>query len=173
MNGNCHFLYGAAVGTAIAVNLNHIVTILPNVTATPETATLLIMGGLIGGIFPDIDNPSSHMGQLSAPVSTVIGAINSKVGKVGSNHRGILHDPTIYLLGLVLSYFFFAPMIGFFIGCLSHLFLDMFNPKGIPFLWFRRISLGKFKSGEMGSIIFTWFAIVIAVAIGFICKYAL
>ena len=82
MNGNCHFLYGAAVGTAIAVNLNHIVTILPNVTATPETATLLIMGGLIGGIFPDIDNPSSHMGQLSAPVSTVIGAINNKVGKL-------------------------------------------------------------------------------------------
>lgn len=173
MNGNCHFVYGASVGSAVTMNLDKIATIIPNITNTPETATLFILGGLLGGIFPDIDNPGSHMGQLSAPVSTVIGAINKKLGKVGSNHRGILHDPITYLIGLVLCYFFFSPMIGFFIGCLSHLFLDLFNPKGIPFFLFRRVSIGKFDSGSTGSVVLTWAFVFLAVAIGCVVKFAL
>ena len=173
MNGNCHFVYGAAVGTALTMNLDKVTTILPHVTNTPETATLFILGGLIGGIFPDIDNPTSYMGRLSAPVSTVIGFINEKLGKTGANHRGILHDPLIYLIGLVLSYFFFPPMIGFIIGCLSHLFLDLFNPKGIPFFIFKRVHLGNFKSGEIGSIVFTWVCVFLSVAIGCIVKFTL
>lgn len=171
MNGNCHFIYGAAVGTALAANADKIATVLPAVTNTPETATLFILGGLIGGIFPDIDNPSSHMGQLAAPVSTIIGAINKKLGKVGSNHRGILHDPITYLIGLVLCYFFFPPMIGFFIGCLSHLFLDMFNAKGIPFFFIKRIRLAKIESGSAASIVLTWLCIVFVIAIALIFKY--
>ena len=131
MNINCHFVYGAAVGSMLALNIATVSNAIPNITNTPETATLFVLGGVLGGIFPDIDNPSSHMGSLSAPVSTIIGKINEKLGKVGSNHRGILHDPTVYIAGLILSYLFFTPLIGFFIGCLSHLFLDMFNPKGI------------------------------------------
>ena len=170
MNGNCHFVYGAAVGTALAANADKIATVLPAVTNTPETATLFILGGLIGGIFPDIDNPSSHMGQLAAPVSTIIGAINKKLGKVGSNHRGILHDPITYLIGLVLCYFFFPPMIGFFIGCLSHLFLDMFNAKGIPFFFIKRITLAKIESGSAASIVLTWLCIVFVIAIALIFK---
>lgn len=173
MNGNCHFVYGASVGSMVALNMNNISTVLPHITATPETATLFVLGGVLGGIFPDIDNPSSYMGKLSAPVSTIIGAINEKLGKVGSNHRGILHDPLIYLIGLVLSYFFFSPLIGFFIGCLSHLFLDMFNPKGIPFFLFKRVHLGNFKSGEIGSVVFTWVCVFLCITIGVICKVML
>lgn len=170
MNGNCHFVYGAAVGSMVAVNMDNIATILPHVTSSPETATLFILGGLIGGIFPDIDNPSSFMGQLAAPVSTIIGAINKKLGKVGSNHRGILHDPITYLAGLVLCYFFFPPMLGFFIGCLSHLFLDAFNAKGIPFLLFKKIRLAKIESGSVASIVFTWICVALVLIIGFTCK---
>lgn len=173
MNGNCHFVYGASVGSMVALNMNNISTVLPHITATPETATLFVLGGVLGGIFPDIDNPSSYMGKLSVPVSTIIGAINEKLGKVGSNHRGILHDPLIYLIGLVLSYFFFSPLIGFFIGCLSHLFLDMFNPKGIPFFLFKRVRLGNFKSGEIGSVVFTWVCVFLCITIGVICKVML
>jgi len=171
MNGNCHFVYGAAVGIAFTMNLDKVSTILPHVTNTPETATLFILGGLIGGIFPDIDNPSSYMGKLSAPVSTVIGFVNEKLGKTGANHRGILHDPLVYLVGLILSYFFFPPLIGFFIGCLSHLFLDMFNPKGIPFFIFKRVHLGNFNSGEPGSIIFTWVCVFLSIVIGCLIKF--
>lgn len=166
MNGNCHFVYGAAIGSMAALNIDNLATVLPNVSNSPETATLFVLGGLIGGIFPDIDNPSSYMGKLSAPISTIIGEINELLGKTGANHRGILHDPTIYLIGIVLSYMFFPPLIGFFIGCLSHIFLDMFNPKGVPCLLLHRISLGKFKSGEIGSIIFTWVCVFISLALG-------
>lgn len=171
MNGNCHFIFGASVGSVAVINLTAISTVMPNISATPETATLFVLGGILGGIFPDIDNPGSYMGRLSAPVSTVIGAIGSKTGKSGYNHRGILHDPTVYLLGLVLSYMYFAPLIGFFIGCLSHLFLDMFNPKGIPFLLFQRISLGKFKSGSISSVVFTWVCVVFTIGIGLLVRY--
>ena len=170
MNGNCHFIYGAAVGSMMALNLDKINHALPHITNTPETATLFVLGGLIGGIFPDIDNPSSFMGKLSVPISTVIGQINKLCGKIGANHRGVLHDPTIYLLGLFLSYFFFSPLIGFFIGCLSHIFLDMFNPKGVPCLIFHRISLAKIESGSSSSVLFTWLAVFICLCIGFFIK---
>jgi len=171
MNGNCHFVYGAAVGSMVALNLDTISTILPHISNNTDTATLFILGGLIGGIFPDIDNPSSHMGKLSAPVSTIIGSINKLFGKIGANHRGILHDPIVYIIGILLSYIFLPSLIGLFVGCLSHLFLDMFNPKGIPFFIFRKVSLGKFDSGKIGSIIFTWICVFICLTIGIMLKY--
>lgn len=170
MNGNCHFVYGAAVGTAVAINLSNIATVLPNVTTTPEMATLCIMGGLLGGIFPDIDNPSSHMGQLAAPVSTVIGAINKKLGKTGANHRGVLHSLIVYIAGLVLSYFFFPPIIGFFIGCLSHLFLDMFNGKGISCGPIKRISVARIDGNSPAAIAITWICIFFILVIGILLK---
>ena len=169
MNGNCHFIYGAAVGSALALNLDKISSVI-SISNSSETATLFILGGLVGGIFPDIDNPNSYMGHLSAPISTLIGKINEKLGKVGSNHRGILHDPIIYLLGLVLSYFFFPPLLGFFIGCISHIFLDMFNPKGVPCLFVHRIRLGKFNSGDSSSIVFTWICVILCIGIGILIK---
>ena len=169
MNGNCHFIYGAAVGSALAINLDKISSI-TSINNSPETATLFILGGLVGGIFPDIDNPNSYMGHLSAPISTIIGEINEKLGKVGSNHRGILHDPIVYLVGLVLSYFFFSPLIGLFIGCLSHIFLDMFNPKGVPCLFVHRIRLGNFNSGDFSSVLFTWVCVILCIGIGISIK---
>ena len=173
MNGNCHFVFGAAVGSMVALNMNTLSTILPNITVSSETATLFVLGGLVGGIFPDIDNPSSHMGKLSAPLSTAIGFINKLLGKVGANHRGILHDPTVYIVGLILSYIFCPALVGFFVGCMSHIFLDMFNPKGVPCILFKRISLGNINSGSTASIIFTGFCIAIVVAIGFMIKFKL
>lgn len=169
MNGNCHFIYGAAVGSALALNLDKISSII-SISNSSETATLFILGGLVGGIFPDIDNPNSYMGHLSVPISTLIGKVNEKLGKVGSNHRGILHDPIVYLAGLVLSYFFFPPLLGFFIGCISHIFLDMFNPKGVPFLFVHRIRLGKINSGDPNSIAFTWICVVLCIGIGILVK---
>lgn len=171
MNGNCHFLYGGAVGSVVALNLSGISTVLPAVVDSPENATLFVLGGLIGSIFPDIDNSGSYMGKLSAPVSTVLCAIGGKMGKSGYNHRGILHDPIVYLLGLVLCYLYFTPMIGFFIGCLSHLFLDMFNPKGVPIGPFRRVSIGNFKSGEIGSVILTWVCVFVVLTVGILVRY--
>lgn len=172
MNGNCHFVFGAALGTALALNIPLISETLPNITATSETGTLLVLGGLFGGIFPDIDNPTSYMGKLTAPVSTAIGKIGIIFGKKGYHHRGIFHDPIVYILGLILSYLYFPPLVGFFIGCLSHLFLDMFNPSGIPFMFgLKHFRFMKIPSGSRESIIFTWFNVVLVLVLSFIVKY--
>lgn len=168
MNGNCHFVYGASIATALCMNLNTIAEHLPNLSPTPETATLFVLGGLIGGIFPDVDNPSSYVGKLSSPISKMFGAIGVFSGKTGSRHRGILHDPIVYLIGLYLCYCHFTPLVGFFIGCLSHLFLDMFNPSGVPFLFgVKHLRLMKIPSGSRESIIFTWLNVVLTLVIGF------
>lgn len=157
MNGNCHFLFGAAVSTAVTINLAAVSSYLPNITNTSETVVLFVLGGLLGGIFPDIDSPTSYVGKLTSPVSKIIGEIGKAAGKTGKNHRGIFHDPIVYIAGLILSYIYFTPLVGFFVGCLSHIFLDMFNPAGIPFLFnISWVRLGKIPSGSKASVVFTW-----------------
>lgn len=171
MNGNCHFVFGAAVGTALAFNTDVINSVLPNIANTPETATLFVLGGLLGGIFPDIDNPTSYMGKLSSPVSRWIGRVSALFGKEGAHHRGIFHDGDIYILGLILSYFYFPPLIGFFVGCLSHTYLDLFNPAGIPFLFgLKHFHLGNIESGSKASIIFTWLNVGLVAVVGTVVR---
>ena len=157
MNGNCHFIFGASVGAAGVMTLEVLHAYLPNIQTTPEAATLLILGGLLGSVFPDIDNPTSYFGKLTAPVSKWIGKVGKAFGKSGAHHRGIFHDGAIYIAGLLLSYRFFPPLIGFFAGCLSHIYLDLFNPSGVPFLLgVKHLHLGKIESGSKASIFFTW-----------------
>ena len=167
MNGNCHFVFGASVGTAAALNMGLIEAHLPNIAAAPETATLFILGGLIGGIFPDIDNPTSYFGKLTTPVSKWIGGVGKAFGQSGAHHRGIFHDGALYIAGLILSYLYFPPLLGFFLGCLSHIYLDMFNPSGIPFLFgVKRFRLGKIESGSKGSVLFTWINTILVLIAG-------
>lgn len=174
MNGNCHFVYGAALGTALALNVGAISSALENISPTPETATLLVLGGLIGGIFPDIDNPNSYVGKLTSPISGFLGKLGKTAGKTGKNHRGILHDPAVYIVGLILCYFYFTPLIGFFVGCLSHMFLDMFNPMGVPFLFgVTRLHLGSIPSGSKSGVIFTWVNVALVLVMAAISKVGL
>ncbi len=169
MNGNCHFIFGATLGTAFAMNLDKLETVLPQLTNSSETATLFVLGGLIGGIFPDIDNPTSYIGKLTAPLSSVIGKFGELSGKVGPMHRGILHDPIVYFTGLVLSYIYCPSLVGLFLGCISHLYLDTFTPAGIPILFgAKRFRLAKIKSGSQQSVIFTWLNVFVVFLIGLI-----
>lgn len=92
MNGNCHFMFGTAVGLSIAFNLNSITEYLPEIPDTPEMRTLFVLGGIIGGILPDIDCPNSYIGKMAVPVSTLIGAVQKKSGKSKYRHRGLFHD---------------------------------------------------------------------------------
>lgn len=171
MNGNCHFLFGAACGSMLALNTDKIAEVLPYITDTPETAALFVLGGLVGGILPDIDNPSSHIGKLSAPVSTAIGKIQKMSGRTDSRHRGFFHDPTIYLTGLVLSYLHCTQLVGLFTGCLTHIFLDMFNPSGVPFLFgAKKLRLAKLFSGSRESIILTWLCTAVVIVLGISLK---
>ncbi len=169
MNGNCHFVFGASIGTMLAVNMDKIEASLPHLSNTPETATLFILGGLIGGIFPDIDNPSSYIGKLTVPVSSVIGKCGEISGKTGPMHRGILHEPVVYFIGLILSYLYCPSLVGLFIGCLSHLYLDMFTPAGIPFLFgLKHFRVAKITSGSKQSVAFTWLNVFAVILIGLV-----
>jgi membrane-bound metal-dependent hydrolase YbcI (DUF457 family) len=164
MNGNCHFVFGGMTCAMLALNLDTVSESL-GLNNTPETAALLILGGLIGSILPDIDNPKSYMGKLSVPVSSMIFTVSEAFHHSGANHRGMFHDPIIYILGSILSYLYCPYLLGIFIGCFTHLYLDAFNPAGIPFLS-RRIHVGKIASGSTEGILFTWLNVLAVFAIG-------
>lgn len=167
MNGNNHLLFGTSLNTMIVLNLDKVNMLLPNISMGSETATLFILGGVLGGVFPDIDNPKSHIGQLTKPISSIIGEISASFGHTGRWHRGIFHDMSIYIVLLIFCYYNFPYLCGFLIGCLSHIFLDCFNPSGIPiFLGVKHIHLGKIYADSKGAIIFSWLCTISCIIVG-------
>ncbi len=167
MNGTCHLAFGTAVAAATAVNLEAISNTFPNIAYSSEMGTLLILGGIVGSLLPDIDAPQSYVGKLCSPVSRVFGRLRKMQGKEEWQHRGIMHDAAIYIAGLLLSYLYFSPLIGLFIGCLTHIFLDMFNPMGVPFLFgVKRLRIAKIKSGEKGAVLFTRMCTAVMLLLG-------
>lgn len=174
MNGNCHCTLGLAIGAMLALNMDSLSVTFPNIKYSAETATLLIEGCLIGGIFPDIDNPKSFMGRLSYPLSRYIDKIGKKFGKGGKYHRGLFHDIFAYSIGLLLSYFCLPTLVGFFIGCISHIYLDLFNPTGIPSLIKNKnIHFGNILSGSKQAISFTRLNVVLVLLLGILTKFNL
>lgn len=164
-------MYSTITSCMVAINLDNLTRLLPKIENTPPMMACLIMGGIIGGIFPDIDNPKSHFGQLTKPISTLIGKVGESVGKTGTHHRGIFHDFSIYLAGLILSYFYCPYLLGFFLGAMTHLFLDMFNPMGIPVLFgISKIHLGKVRSDSKAAIWLTVIFITITLTVGILIK---
>jgi len=117
---------------------------------------IFITGAVIGSLFPDIDHRGSYLGRKAKITSTITNAL--------FGHRGITHSPIVmgtfvfflYLLSklfIVTSPFIKLWFIGFFLGILSHIFLDMLTKGGVPLLLpftKKRISLTKMKTGSMG-----------------------
>lgn len=170
MRGNYHLLFGASVGAMCVLNIEQLNVILPNISTTYEAGTLIVMGSLIGSVIPDIDNASSYIAKLTFPLGTPFSAAQKIMRKKEWEHRGIMHDGFIYLVGLVLSYFYFTPMLGFFLGALTHILLDMFNPAGIPFCFgVKHLRLAKISSGSKSavrvSVLMTTLALVGGVAL--------
>lgn len=167
MNGNCHFAYSLTIGTMLVVNMNLINEILPNIEPSVETATLLVMGNVLGGILPDMDNPKSSVAKITRPISDILCKIGKRFGRGGKYHRGILHDPIIFILGLVLSYLFFPPLVGVFVGALSHIYLDLFNPVGLPFLFgLKYVSIAEINSGSKNATLFTYINVFMVLVLG-------
>jgi inner membrane protein len=114
---------------------------LPNVTLA--TALVAILANQIGGIAPDIDQPTAPLWR-NLPIGAFFGRFTDKL--LGG-HRFLTHS----LLGIALLSFlahwllvFLHPVMpridanlvwwAFVIGLLSHLIMDTFTKEGVPWL---------------------------------------
>lgn len=139
MVGKTHLCAGLCAGTAFALWAD-----LPLVQTGIAAAA-----GMLGGVIPDLDHRKSKVTQTAG----LFGFFSSRLFK----HRGILHTPVVYaVLTAVLTLslgehpMVHAAIFGALAGELSHLFLDMLNPSGIPLLWpltRKRISLLPIQTG--------------------------
>lgn len=70
----------------------------------------------VGSVLPDMDHAGSTLGRMVKPISKRI------------RHRGVTHS---LLFFVIIS--FISPYLG--IGVLTHIILDIFNPKGVELLY--------------------------------------
>jgi inner membrane protein len=149
MTGRTHDL--AAI-TALGV----VVLTQPMGTVSLATAFVAVFANLIGGIAPDIDQPTAPFWR-NLPVGSYFGRL---FGNLIGGHRFITHS----ILGVIIAgyltnllLFFLQPIMpnvdiglvwwAFMIGLVSHLVMDMFTKEGVPlFLPFPfKIGLPPFK----------------------------
>lgn len=104
--------------------------------------SLYIVSLYLGSLFPDIDHPKSYLGSKLSIISKFI---SSKFAHRSFTHSILLIYCLILLftlIGIILKIFYpyiysainiylFTIECGFVIGCLSHIFFDMFNPSGV------------------------------------------
>jgi len=94
---------------------------------------------LIGSLVPDIDSSYSFLGKnlIFRPIQFFI------------KHRGIMHSLFFGIfLFFIISYFSFVIGLGFLIGFLGHLILDLITKEGINLFWPVYFKIhGFFKTG--------------------------
>lgn len=112
-------------------------------TFTLSTLIIAVIANQIGGIVPDIDQPTAPLWR-NLPIGSYFGKI---FGKLLGGHRFLTHS----ILGLVLFNFlsklllvFLHPLMpkvdtgvvwaAFMVGMLSHLVMDTFTKEGVPWL---------------------------------------
>ncbi len=128
----------AIVGLAIVV-----IILPPSEDLHLATILVAVLANQIGGIAPDIDQPTAPFWR-NLPIGGVFGRI---IGKMLGGHRFLTHS----LLGLALMGYlthlllgFLQPIIphvqveyvwwAFMIGMVSHLIMDSFTKEGVPWL---------------------------------------
>lgn len=136
MTGRTHDLAAiTALGAVFVVN--------PIEGITLSTAILSMLACLIGGITPDIDQPTAPFWR-NLPVGKYFGRI---FNLVSGGHRFLTHS----LLGVAVVAFLFRLLLiflspimphtdiglvwwAFLIGMISHLIMDTFTKEGVPWL---------------------------------------
>jgi len=123
--------------------LGIVISIQPQASLTLSTVLIALLANQIGGIVPDIDQPTAPFWR-NLPVGRFFGKI---IGKGLGGHRFLSHS----LLGLVifgslahLLLQFLHPLMphtniglvwwSFMIGMVSHLVMDTFTKEGVPWL---------------------------------------
>ncbi len=128
---------------AAVTALGIVVLLEPARTVTLATAIVAVFANLIGGITPDVDQPTAPFWR-NLPVGKFFGKI---FDRLLGGHRFLSHS----LLGLALFGFaahwlllFLQPIMknvniglvwwAFIIGMVSHLFMDTLTKEGVPWL---------------------------------------
>ncbi|MDN5275883.1 MAG: Membrane protein containing transrane [Candidatus Saccharibacteria bacterium] len=110
---------------------------------TLSTVIVALIANIIGGITPDIDQPTAPFWR-NLPIGKYFGRA---FGMLTGGHRFLTHS----FIGVAIAAFlvwnflrFLSPIIptvdifivwiSFLIGVLSHLFMDMFTKEGVPLL---------------------------------------
>jgi inner membrane protein len=128
---------------AAATLLLAVVLAQPLESVTLATAVMALIANQIGGIAPDLDQPTAPFWR-NLPIGGIFGKI---IGRSLGGHRFLSHS----LIGLVIFGFlnhllleFLHPIIprvdidlvwwAFMIGMVSHLIMDSFTKEGVPWL---------------------------------------
>lgn len=128
---------------AAATALLAVILAQPLHSVTLATAVMALIANQIGGIAPDLDQPTAPFWR-NLPIGGIFGKI---IGRSLGGHRFLSHS----LIGLVLFGFlnywllnFLQPIMprvdiglvwwAFMIGMVSHLVMDSFTKEGVPWL---------------------------------------
>lgn len=109
-SGTTHMVIGALASSYLAYRLN---------------CDIAWAGvGMLGAVLPDIDHPRSFLGRFNPFAKCFI-------------HRGLTHSLLACTCFGALAYGLAGAQVAKFLvlGYLSHLLLDAYTPKGIPFWW--------------------------------------
>jgi membrane-bound metal-dependent hydrolase YbcI (DUF457 family) len=128
----------AATGLSIVVVLYS-----PLPALSLSTVILAIIANQLGGIAPDIDQPTAPFWR-NLPIGGFFGRV---IDKMLGGHRFITHSLVgLFLLGFLSHWLlvFFHPIMpgvnsdyvwyAFIIGAVSHLVMDSFTKEGVPWL---------------------------------------
>jgi len=129
---------------AAATALLGVIAVMPSrPVVTLSTAVLAFIANQIGGIVPDVDQPTAPFWR-NLPIGGIVGRM---IAKMLGGHRFLTHS----LLGLALVGFLFWTLLLFLqpimpnvqieyvwwaliIGMISHLVMDSFTKEGVPWL---------------------------------------
>lgn len=108
-----------------------------------STIIFAVLANLIGGITPDIDQPTAPFWR-NLPIGNIFGRT---FGRLSGGHRFLTHSIVgAALIGFGVHWLlvFFTPVMGkidtgyvwwaYMIGLSSHLFMDMLTKEGVPLL---------------------------------------
>jgi inner membrane protein len=140
-----------------------------NTSMSLQTVIAAVFANLVGGILPDIDQPTAPFWR-NLPIGSFFGKI---FGKMSGGHRFLTHS----ILGVVgvgylahLFLLFVHPIVqsidiglvwrAFMIGVVSHISMDMFTKEGVPLFLPIPIKLGLPPIRKLrittGKILETW-----------------
>lgn len=141
-----------------------------NVADNLVLAGMTVGGAMFGSMFPDIDTPTSKLGRKVKPLSSLIKSI--------FGHRGVTHSIPFLVLITALAWFYLSnnvdadlfyyikyAVVGFDIGFISHILLDVITKEKVPIFYplqskKKGFALGLMKTNGKGELLFRYLMVI-------------